>query len=59
MEVVEYLADLGLDTRRCLIDSGGGRFVDVFYVTDDRGKKIEETVTLESIQNMLSMKHRA
>ena len=56
VEVVQHLADLGLDTRRCLISSDGGWFVDVFYVTDDRGKKIEDVATQESIRNMLSIK---
>ena len=56
VEVVQHLADLGLDTRRCLISSDGGWFVDVFYVTDRDGKKIEDASTLESIRNMLSIK---
>jgi len=56
VEVVQHLADLGLDTRRCLISSDGGWFVDVFYVTDDCGKKIEDVATQESIRNMLSIK---
>ena len=57
VEVVQHLADLGLDTRRCLISSDGGWFVDVFYVTDLRdGRKIEDASTLESIRNMLSIK---
>ena len=56
VEVVQHLADLGMDTRRCLISSDGGWFVDVFYVTDDRGKKIEDVATQESIRNMLSIK---
>ncbi|XP_012467610.2 ACT domain-containing protein ACR4 [Gossypium raimondii] len=53
LEIVQVLSDLNLNVTKAYISSDAGWFMDVFYVTDNEGKKITDEETLGYIQKTL------
>ncbi|XP_075517159.1 ACT domain-containing protein ACR3-like [Primulina tabacum] len=56
LEVVQILTDLDLIITKAYISSDGGWFMDVFHVTDEQGRKIRDTQTIEYIEKALGPK---
>ncbi|KAF5735469.1 ACT domain-containing protein ACR3 [Tripterygium wilfordii] len=56
LEVVQILSDLDLIINKAYISSDGGWFMDVFHVTDQRGKKITDRNTINHIEKALGPK---
>ncbi|KAF4390536.1 ACT domain-containing protein ACR4 [Cannabis sativa] len=59
LEVVQVLTDLNLIIRRAYISSDGEWFMDVFHVTDQRGRKLSEDDVAERIQQSLGPRGRS
>lgn len=59
LEVVQILTDLDLIITKAYISSDGGWFMDVFHVTDQNGKKITDSRTIEYIEKALGPKGQA
>lgn len=59
LEVVQILTDLDLIITKAYISSDGGWFMDVFHVTDQNGKKITDSKTIEHIEKALGPKGQA
>ncbi|XP_021841786.1 ACT domain-containing protein ACR3 isoform X2 [Spinacia oleracea] len=59
LEVVQILTDLDLIITKAYISSDGGWFMDVFHVTDQNGKKITDSKTIEYIEKALGPKGQA
>lgn len=59
LEVVQILTDLDLTITKAYISSDGGWFMDVFHVTDQHGKKITDSKTIEHIEQALGPKGQA
>lgn len=53
LEVVQVLSDLDLAIPKAYITSDGLWFMDVFHVTDQQGRKITDTKTIEHIEKAL------
>ncbi|XP_075509431.1 ACT domain-containing protein ACR3-like isoform X2 [Primulina tabacum] len=56
LEVVQILTDLDLIITKAYISSDGGWFMDVFHVTDEQGRKIWDSQTIEHIEKALGPK---
>ncbi|KAJ7965454.1 ACT domain containing protein [Quillaja saponaria] len=56
LEVVQILTDLDLIITKAYISSDGGWFMDVFHVTDQQGKKITDSKTIDYIEKALGPK---
>ncbi|XP_028757596.1 ACT domain-containing protein ACR3 isoform X1 [Neltuma alba] len=56
LEVVQILTDLDLIITKAYISSDGGWFMDVFHVTDQQGKKITDSKTIDFIEKALGPK---
>ncbi|KAK7282660.1 hypothetical protein RIF29_11614 [Crotalaria pallida] len=56
LEVVQILTDLDFIITKAYISSDGGWFMDVFHVTDQQGKKITDSKTIELIEKALGPK---
>ncbi|XP_073290061.1 ACT domain-containing protein ACR3-like isoform X3 [Primulina huaijiensis] len=56
LEVVQILTDLDLIITKAYISSDGGWFMDVFHVTDEQGRKIWDSQTIEYIEKALGPK---
>ncbi|KAM7253166.1 hypothetical protein ACFE04_025784 [Oxalis oulophora] len=56
LEVVQILADLDLIIPKAYISSDGGWFMDVFHVTDQQGKKITDSKTIDYLEKALGPK---
>ncbi|XP_073146364.1 ACT domain-containing protein ACR3 [Henckelia pumila] len=56
LEVVQILTDLDLIITKAYISSDGGWFMDVFHVTDEQGRKIRDSQTIEYIEKALGPK---
>ncbi|KAK7293805.1 hypothetical protein RJT34_16680 [Clitoria ternatea] len=56
LEVVQTLTDLDFIITKAYISSDGGWFMDVFHVTDQQGKKITDSKTIEFIEKALGPK---
>ncbi|KAH7282697.1 hypothetical protein KP509_35G044100 [Ceratopteris richardii] len=56
LEVVQVLTDLDLTVSKAYISSDGSWFMDVFHVTDQLGKKVEDESMIEYIQQALGAK---
>ncbi|KAJ0026045.1 hypothetical protein Pint_08039 [Pistacia integerrima] len=52
LEVVQILSDLDLIITKAYISSDGGWFMDVFHVTDQQGKKITDSKTIDYIEKV-------
>lgn len=59
LEVVQILTDLDLIITKAYISSDGGWFMDVFHVTDQQGKKVTDSKTIEHIEKALGPKGQA
>lgn len=59
LEVVQILTDLDLIITKAYISSDGGWFMDVFHVTDQNGKKVTDSKTIEQIEKALGPKGQA
>lgn len=51
--VARQIFELGLDVRFARVSTYGGQVMDVFYVTDDRGRKIRSRARLNTIRRHL------
>ncbi|CAM8936625.1 hypothetical protein QQ045_014373 [Rhodiola kirilowii] len=58
LEVVQFLTDLDLIIKKAYISSDGGWFMDVFHVTDQQGKKVTDSRTIDDIEKALGPKSR-
>ncbi|KAK7255740.1 hypothetical protein RIF29_29159 [Crotalaria pallida] len=56
LEVVQILTDLDFIITKAYISSDGGWFMDVFHVTDQQGKKITDSKTIDIIEKALGPK---
>ncbi|XP_065848140.1 ACT domain-containing protein ACR3 [Euphorbia lathyris] len=56
LEVVQILSDIDLIITKAYISSDGGWFMDIFHVTDQQGKKISDSKTIEYIEKALGPK---
>ncbi|XP_009368404.2 ACT domain-containing protein ACR3 [Pyrus x bretschneideri] len=56
LEVVQILTDLDLIITKAYISSDGGWFMDVFHVTDQQGKKVTDSKTIDYIEKALGPK---
>ncbi|KAL5571718.1 hypothetical protein UlMin_021315 [Ulmus minor] len=56
LEVVQILSDIDLIITKAYISSDGGWFMDVFHVTDQQGKKITDSKTIDYIEKALGPK---
>ncbi|XP_014502777.1 ACT domain-containing protein ACR3 [Vigna radiata var. radiata] len=56
LEVVQILTDLDFIITKAYISSDGGWFMDVFHVTDQQGKKITDSKTIDFIEKALGPK---
>ncbi|XP_020236441.1 ACT domain-containing protein ACR3 isoform X1 [Cajanus cajan] len=56
LEVVQILTDLDFIITKAYISSDGGWFMDVFHVTDQQGKKITDSQTIDFIEKVLGPK---
>ncbi|KAM7257512.1 hypothetical protein ACFE04_013253 [Oxalis oulophora] len=56
LEVVQILADLDLIIPKAYISSDGGWFMDVFHVTDQQGKKVTDSETIDYLEKALGPK---
>ncbi|KAG4387304.1 hypothetical protein AAZX31_13G023600 [Glycine max] len=56
LEVVQILTDLDFIITKAYISSDGGWFMDVFHVTDQQGKKITDSKTIDFIEKTLGPK---
>ncbi|XP_027331490.1 ACT domain-containing protein ACR3-like isoform X1 [Abrus precatorius] len=56
LEVVQTLTDLDFIITKAYISSDGGWFMDVFHVTDQQGKKITDSKTIDFIEKALGPK---
>ncbi|XP_034228285.1 ACT domain-containing protein ACR3 isoform X1 [Prunus dulcis] len=56
LEVVQILTDLDLIITKAYISSDGGWFMDVFHVTDQQGKKLADSKTIDYIEKALGPK---
>lgn len=56
LEVVQILTDLDLIITKAYISSDGGWFMDIFHVTDQQGKKIVDSKTIDYIEKALGPK---
>ncbi|KAL2318381.1 hypothetical protein Fmac_032257 [Flemingia macrophylla] len=56
LEVVQILTDLDFIITKAYISSDGGWFMDVFHVTDQQGKKITDSKTIDFIEKVLGPK---
>lgn len=56
LEVVQILTDLDLIITKAYISSDGGWFMDVFHVTDQKGQKIHDSMTVKHIEKALGPK---
>ncbi|XP_050213098.1 ACT domain-containing protein ACR3 [Mercurialis annua] len=56
LEVVQILTDLDLIITKAYISSDGGWFMDIFHVTDQQGKKITDSKTIDYIEKALGPK---
>ncbi|KAL5128258.1 ACT domain-containing protein ACR3 [Glycine soja] len=55
LEVVQILTDLDFIITKAYISSDGGWFMDVFHVTDQQGKKITDSKTIDFIEKLLTL----
>jgi [protein-PII] uridylyltransferase len=53
------LAELGLDVHLAKVATYGGRVVDVFYVRDELGRKVDEPDRIETIERTMASRLRA
>ncbi|KAG0561310.1 hypothetical protein M758_9G053900 [Ceratodon purpureus] len=58
LEVVQELMDMDLTISKAYISSDGGWFMDVFHVTDARGKKIRDEKLIGNIQKALTLQKK-
>ncbi|KAL1344409.1 ACT domain-containing protein ACR3 isoform X1 [Arachis stenosperma] len=56
LEVVQILTDLDFIITKAYISSDGGWFMDVFHVTDQQGKKITDSKTIDFVEKALGPK---
>lgn len=56
LELVQFLTDLDLVITKAYISSDGGWFMDVFHVTDQQGKKVTDSRTIDKIEKALGPK---
>ncbi|EEF42045.1 ACT domain-containing protein ACR3 [Ricinus communis] len=56
LEVVQILTDLDFIITKAYISSDGGWFMDIFHVTDQQGKKIIDSKTIDYIEKALGPK---
>ncbi|KAJ9146205.1 hypothetical protein P3X46_028500 [Hevea brasiliensis] len=54
LEVVQILTDIDLIITKAYISSDGGWFMDIFHVTDQQGKKIMDSKTIDYIEKLIS-----
>ncbi|KAL5192717.1 ACT domain-containing protein ACR3 [Glycine soja] len=59
LEVVQILTDLDFIITKAYISSDGGWFMDVFHVTDQQGKKITDSKTIDFIEKALGPKSQS
>ncbi|KAK7311487.1 hypothetical protein RJT34_09673 [Clitoria ternatea] len=59
LEVVQILTDLDFIITKAYISSDGGWFMDVFHVTDQQGKKITDSKTVDFIEKALGPKSQS
>ncbi|KAK7351068.1 hypothetical protein VNO77_10229 [Canavalia gladiata] len=59
LEVVQILTDLDFIITKAYISSDGGWFMDVFHVTDQQGKKITDSQTIDLIEKALGPKSQS
>ncbi|OIV96760.1 hypothetical protein TanjilG_19919 [Lupinus angustifolius] len=59
LEVVQILTDLEFIITKAYISSDGGWFMDVFHVTDQQGKKITDSKTIDIIEKALGPKSQS
>ncbi|KAK7385082.1 hypothetical protein VNO78_30789 [Psophocarpus tetragonolobus] len=59
LEVVQILTDLDFIITKAYISSDGGWFMDVFHVTDQQGKKITDSKTIDFIEKALGPKGKS
>ncbi|XP_014522297.1 ACT domain-containing protein ACR3 isoform X2 [Vigna radiata var. radiata] len=59
LEVVQILTDLDFIITKAYISSDGGWFMDVFHVTDQQGRKITDSKTIDFIEKALGPKSQS
>lgn len=58
LDVVQELMDMDLTITKAYISSDGGWFMDVFHVTDARGRKIRDEKIIGNIQKALTLQKK-
>jgi hypothetical protein len=57
VEVVQCLTELGLNVKKARISSDGGWFVDEFHVTEANGRKVTNTLKIDTIRAVLNVEY--
>ena len=57
VEVVQCLTELGLNVKKARISSDGGWFVDEFHVMEANGRKVTNSVKIDTIRAVLNVEY--